>query len=402
MENQVKERTSEIQQKQEVAEGLRDILAYINSDQSLEKILDHLGIRSVRLMGADGCVIMQYDEQIIIAEGRAGFDLELVKQLEGDPLQLLQNLFTFDNERETVLINNLQKFIRQKLVAKQPEALSWHTWQLEMGVLFHGLIVVPIMVRGGKVAGKLLYFYVNAGPLMKKQEELTELGIIFADQAALAIENASLRAHTELNAVTAERNRIARDLHDAVTQTLFSASLVAEVLPRIYAANESDGSEMLNDLQLMTRGALAEMRTLLIELRPTSFDEMPICDLMRQLAESFISKLDVPVGVSIEGSAILPALVQTAVFRIAQESLNNIQKHGMAKHVDVNLVYSDQSLSLRIWDDGCGFDCDEVKGGHLGLKIMNERAQSIRAKLVIQSKINQGTMILLDWKLQEY
>ncbi len=401
LEHQVKERTFEIQQKQEVADGLRDILAYINSDQLLEKILGHLGVRSLRLMGADGCVVMQYDESIVIAEGRAGFDLEMLKQLEGDPLQLLHKLFSFENEREPVLINNLQKFIRQKMAAKQPEAINWHTWQLEMGILFHGLIVVPIMVRGGKVAGKLLYFYVNANPLMKKQAELSELGIIFADQAALAIENALLREHAEINAVTAERNRIARDLHDAVTQTLFSASLVAEVLPRVYAANESDGSEMLNDLQLMTRGALAEMRTLLIELRPTSFDEMPICDLIRQLAESFISKLDVPVDVSIEGSVILPALVQTAVFRIAQESLNNIQKHGMAKHVQVNLNYNAQFLVLRILDDGCGFDCEEVTGGHLGLKIMCERAQSIGAKLEIESKINQGTMILLDWKPQE-
>jgi signal transduction histidine kinase/ligand-binding sensor domain-containing protein len=401
LEFQVKERTFEIQQKQEVAEGLRDILAYINSDQSLEKILGHLGDRSLRLIGADAYVILQYEEGIILAEGQAGFKDALLEQLARDPLQFLRNLFTIKHERDTVLINNLQKFIRQKVDDKQPEASVWLNWQLSMGILFHGLMIVPILVRGGNVAGTLLYFFGHAGSLIKKQAELSELGIIFADQAALAIENALLREHAETNAVIAERNRIARDLHDAVTQTLFSASLVAEVLPRIYATNPSDGSEMLHDLQLMTRGALAEMRTLLIELRPTSFNEMPLCDLIRQLAESFISKLDVPVEISIKGDSILPAQVQTAVFRIAQESLNNIQKHGMAKHVGIHLTYNDQSLMLQISDNGCGFDCEKVNGGHLGLKIMNERALSIGAKLEIQSKINQGTWIILEWVPQD-
>ncbi|MBI9051053.1 MAG: hypothetical protein JEZ00_16650 [Anaerolineaceae bacterium] len=402
LESQVKERTAEIRQKQEVAEGLRNILAFINSEQSLEEILDHLAKRSVRLMEADAGIILQFDEDIVIAKGRSGFGVQLLQQMDDDPLTFLKNLFEFAEDRKPVVDTNLQKTIRQKIAADSVEAKKWHEWQLKMGIMFHGLISMPMVVRGGKVAGKLFYFYVNTISLMKREQELTELGVIFADQAALAIENSLLRQTAEMNAIATERNRIARDLHDAVTQTLFSASLVAEALPRVYETDNEDSNSMLTDLQQMTRGALAEMRTLLIELRHTSFDEMPLCDLIRQLAESFVGKLDVPLQVNIDGNEMLQAQVQIAVFRIAQEGLNNIQKHGLAKHVEVTLLYDANQLSLCISDDGCGFDCDEVKPGHMGLKIMRERAQSIGADLKIESKIDHGTEILLSWKLSTY
>jgi signal transduction histidine kinase/ligand-binding sensor domain-containing protein len=402
LENQVKERTQEIRQKQEVAEGLRDILAFINSEKTLEEILDHLAKRSVRLMESDAGIILQYDEQIVIAKGRSGFGIQLLQQMDDDPLSFLKNLFADDVERKPLVNTNLQKVIRQKIADNSSEAKHWHDWQIKMGIVFHGSIAVPVVVRGGKVAGYLFYFYVNTISLMEREKELMDLGIIFADQAALAIENSQLRQNAEMNAVAAERNRIARDLHDAVTQTLFSASLVAEAIPRVYESDVEDGISMLTDLQQMTRGALAEMRTLLIELRHTSFDEMPLCDLIHQLGDSFIAKLDIPLHVEIEGNQVLPPAVQIVVFRIAQEALNNIRKHGNANHVEIRLSYDENLLNLCVCDDGCGFDCDEVKPGHMGLKIMRERAQSIGAAIQIKSKINEGTEIFLSWNMSAY
>ena len=402
LEKQVNERTYEIQQKQEVADGLRDILAYINSDQSLEEILAHLAKRSIRLMNADTCVVLQYEEEICICEDGDGPDSHLFKKLGTDnPLEYMQKLFCAGEDRQVGINYNLQKSIRQKMNNGSEEASLWYEWQMQYGRIYHGLVTFPIMVRGGKVAGNLLYFYQNTNPIHKKDAEIMELGVIFADQAALAIENALLRQTAETNAVTAERNRIARDLHDAVTQTLFSASLVAEVLPRIYDEDAQEGYGMLKDLQQMTRGALAEMRTLLIELRPTSFDEISLGELIRQLADSFVGKLDVPVNINVQGNAVLPPAVQTAIFRIAQEALNNIQKHGQARHVDVHLEYTHDMAQLCIQDDGCGFDYDSVQAGHMGLKIMRERSDAIGAKLSIQSKINYGTTINLLWKADE-
>jgi signal transduction histidine kinase/ligand-binding sensor domain-containing protein len=402
LENQVKERTYEIEQKREVAEGLRDILAFINSDQSLDEILGHLARRSIRLMKADACVILEYDEDILIHEGSSGLDMQILHDVsEVDTFTFMQQLFCDDNGQEPQIYDNLQKHIRLLIDAGSEQAAAWHRWQLNHGLVFHGLISFPIRVRGEKNAGILFYFYMNANPLIRKPVELTELGIIFADQGALAMENALLRQTAEMNAVAAERNRIARDLHDAVTQTLFSANLVAEVLPRVYKGDMDEGNQMLKDLQQMTRGALAEMRTLLIELRPTSFSEMPLSELVRQLTDSFVGKLDLPLQVNIKGSQVLAASVQTAVFRVAQETLNNIQKHGMASLVRVKLDYDDKQMLLEITDNGCGFDSQNVTAGHFGLQIMRERAQAIGAFLKIESKINCGTTITLEWKAQE-
>ena len=106
-----------------------------------------------------------------------------------------------------------------------------------------------------------------------------ELDYLFARQIALALDNAELRSRAEQAAIENERSRIARDLHDAVTQTLFSASVVAEALPRVWERDPAEGRAALDELRLWTRGALAEMRTLLMELRPAALIEKPLPDL---------------------------------------------------------------------------------------------------------------------------
>jgi signal transduction histidine kinase len=131
-------------------------------------------------------------------------------------------------------------------------------------------------------------------------------------------------------AVTMERTRLARDLHDAVTQTLFSASLIAEVLPDIWKMNQAEGWNRLDELRQLTRGALAEMRTLLIELRPAALTQVPLPDLLRQLCESLIGRARLPIQLCVEGSGKLPADLQIGLYRITQEALNNIIKHARA------------------------------------------------------------------------
>ena len=134
-----------------------------------------------------------------------------------------------------------------------------------------------------EIFGGLMLYYVEA---RKFSAEEIELAVMFGDQAVLAIENARLRAQAERTAVAAERNRIARDLHDSVTQTLFSATLIAEVLPKLTQRDSEEGSRRLEELRQLTRGALAEMRTLLLELRPATLTEVSIEELLRQLTEA--------------------------------------------------------------------------------------------------------------------
>jgi PAS domain S-box-containing protein len=198
-------------------------------------------------------------------------------------------------------------------------------------------------------------------------------------------------------AVTADRTRLARDLHDAVTQTLFSASLTAEVLPDLWDMDVEEAKRSTEELRQLTRGALAEMRTLLLELRPATLTQTRLSDLIRQLCEAFIGRSRLPIKLSIEGDCKLPPEVQVACYRIAQESLNNVFKYGRATQVDVNLFTSPSCVRFVICDNGIGFDTSIVKATSLGMRIMRERAEAIGAELQISSTPGTGTCVEVTW-----
>ena len=202
------------------------------------------------------------------------------------------------------------------------------------------------------------------------------------------------------SAVASERNRLARELHDAVTQTLFSASLIAEVLPQLWQSNPPEASLRLAELRKLTRGALAEMRTLLVELRPNALVEVPLPELLRHLTEGTTGRSLIPIQLEVEGQAKLPPDLQVAFYRIAQEALNNIIKHANATQVNVHLQLGD-CLRLSIIDDGVGFDPASIPPDHLGLKIMRERAETVGAKLSIYSEPGEGAVVTVAWETCE-
>jgi signal transduction histidine kinase len=198
-------------------------------------------------------------------------------------------------------------------------------------------------------------------------------------------------------AVVAERTRLARDLHDAVTQTLFSASLTAEALPTLWVADQAEGLRTTEELRQLTRSALAEMRTLLLELRPSAVTRARLEDLMRQLIEATVSRVRIPVHFSAEGQRTLPDDVKVALYRIAQESLNNVVKYARAQQVTVDLRQQPMGVRLSISDDGVGFDPGAVGPGHMGQRIMRERADAIGARFAVHSEIGHGTVVTVTW-----
>ncbi|MAU00562.1 MAG: hypothetical protein CL608_25745 [Anaerolineaceae bacterium] len=214
-----------------------------------------------------------------------------------------------------------------------------------------------------------------------------------ADQLAVAVENARLYEQAEQAAVAAERNRLARDLHDAVTQTLFSASLIADVLPRIWERDLDQGRARLEELRELTRGALAEMRTLLLELRPATLTETSLAELLRQLIQAVGGRSRLPIELIIEGERPLPPEIQVTLYRITQEALNNIAKHAGASQATLKLLFLPQAVSLSIQDNGRGFDPSNAPQHSLGLGIMRERAEKIGAQLTINSQIGEGTVV---------
>ncbi|MBI9045412.1 MAG: PAS domain S-box protein [Anaerolineaceae bacterium] len=220
----------------------------------------------------------------------------------------------------------------------------------------------------------------------------------FMNQAGIAIRNARLFEKTHEIATLEERQRLARDMHDVVTQTLFSASLKAEALSRLW---ERETPEEINnrlvELQRLNRGALAEMRTLLVELRPQSFEKSDLGDLIQQLIDGISGQGSFKISCSIKGKMPLPIDVKMVFFRIAQESLNNISKHSRANIISIDYQNNQDHVYMSINDNGRGFDIALIPPERLGIKIMEERAEKIGANLEIKSSPGKGTSINLQW-----
>ena len=183
-----------------------------------------------------------------------------------------------------------------------------------------------------------------------------ELARTFANQLAVAIDNIYLNEQTGRTAAADERSRIARELHDSVTQTLFTASVLAEATPRIWNKDRDIARQNMEKLSVLIRGALAEMRSLLLELRSDAPPDQSLSQLLNTLAEATRARSNMAVSLSIEGDRELPADVTLTLYRIAQEALNNVIKHAEATRVDITLLNQPDRVELHIRDDGRGFD----------------------------------------------
>ena len=223
----------------------------------------------------------------------------------------------------------------------------------------------------------------------------------FAGDLAAAVENARLTEQARETAVSEERSRLARELHDSVTQLLFSINLIALSLGRLWKRDPDMAERSTSELQRLTRGALAEMRTLLRELRPQTIAATELGTLLNQLGDGLSARHDIPVEVDVGQIGDIPAEVHVALYRIAQEALNNITKHAEASQVAVKLAGDAAAVRLTIVDDGQGFDLKAVPAEHMGLDIMRERAEAIGAELQIDSQPGGSTSIATIWPIPE-
>jgi GAF domain-containing protein len=217
-------------------------------------------------------------------------------------------------------------------------------------------------------------------------------------RAGVAVQNARLYEQVQHAATLEERQRLARELHDAVTQTLFSASLIAEVLPRIWQRDPQQVWARIDELRRLSRGALAEMRTLLLELRPAALTETPLTDLVRQVVEATMSRTAVAIEFTTSGQPRpLPADVQLGLYRLLQEALNNMAKHAQAREARVDLHWTQTGVGVVVGDDGQGFDPANIQPGHLGIGMMHERARNLGVRLSIDSRPGEGTTVSIEW-----
>ena len=231
--------------------------------------------------------------------------------------------------------------------------------------------------------------------------EHARLLLAVSSQTALAMRHSQLLAQERDVAVMAERNRIARDLHDAVSQTLFAANVLAGTLAGTLEREpppERQGVlDQVRALERLSRGALAEMRLLMLELRPDAMQAMSVADLLQQAIEAVGCRGEVTIAQALAREDALAPGQRVHLYRIAQEALANIARHSGAEHVEIEWTTGPGArATLRIADDGAGFDPDLPCPGHFGLSNMRSRAQEIGAVLTIMSAPGQGTQLRVE------
>jgi signal transduction histidine kinase len=363
-----------------LAEALREIAALLTSTLDTHEVLVRILTTLARVVPHDAANILL---------------------MKGDHIDTAR----FLGYRNDCLMSSLKvpvweiPFLQEMAATRSPllaaDIDEHHFWDSLDGVEdLHAYAGIPIILQD-RVIGFISVYSRTAGFFTPEHaERLT----IFGEQAAIALQNAQLFEQSQALATLEERQRLARELHDSVSQTLFTSNVVAESALRQWEHNTERARTLLEQVHTLTKSALAEMRILLLELRPASFAGVSFKQLTEQLVESMRSrKLQLAIVTDVDDIEGLPPDVHMTLYRILQESLNNVIKHSRAGAVHITVREQDDTVRLVIRDDGAGFEHGAVRPSSLGLGIMKERADAVGATLRINSSVGKGTQVEVTW-----
>lgn len=367
------------------AEALLDIVLAINSslalDQVLERILSNVG-KAVAYEHLS-ILLVESDEAVVVGIQNKGKTYDNINAIKGRRFLIRESehLSAMFASRESIIVPDL----------KNPPA-----WMLASDINQAGALLGAPIVVDNHLIGFLCVF-------SSKSEFFTPLHaqqlITFANQAGIAINNARLFEQAQSVAILRERQRMAQELHDAVNQDLFAASTYADLLPRAIQNKPQAVTQYASKISTLIRGAVDQLRMILIELHPDTLTTTGLDILIQQLCEVFSRQLGISIDFSANTSLILEETIQIALYRIVQEALHNVSKHAQATRLRVMLYATDKELLLTIEDNGSGFDPNMIREVHFGVRGMRERARTINAELMIDSVIASGTKIILRKKL---
>jgi signal transduction histidine kinase len=253
---------------------------------------------------------------------------------------------------------------------------------------------VPIAAKGTVIAAFYMTDKIGAEEFSEHDQAAVEM---LAAHAAIAIENARLFERIGELSVIEERTRLARELHDSVSQTLFSISLLADAAAALIDRDAPKTRMQLQELREMARAANEEMRSLIFELRPADIDTEGLATTLGKHVDVLRRVYPMQIDFKEDGSGRPPAEVEREVYRIAQEAINNAIKHSQADRIDVELTTSNGMIRLSIADNGRGFEpaAAQLRGTRLGITSMEERAAAVNGVLRIKSS-EGGTRVELE------
>jgi nitrate/nitrite-specific signal transduction histidine kinase len=382
LEERVADRTKILQRRALQLETSTQVSREITSILDIDELLDRVVSLTVNTFGYYYVAIFLVDEQFNTLVFRSGSG-----EVE-TPLSVRENPFligpgSLNGEaacrNEIIVVNDVKNDPRYRYEKKIPDTNSE--------------LVVPLRV-GDRVIGTL--------DVQSKEMEAfhqDDIKIIqgLGDQVAIAIENARLYAKTRALAVLEERNRLARDLHDSVSQSLYGLVAFSGAGRDLIDANKIEPvREYLERIENTSQQALNEMRILLFELRPPTLEQEGLTNALYHRLSAVEERLGVETILQIDESVHLVEKIEVVIYRIAQEALNNVLKHSKATQVSVRLDYIDRRIELEIKDNGIGFDINELETGGIGLEVMRERTKDIGGTLNILSEPGNGTSVLLQ------
>jgi signal transduction histidine kinase len=361
-------------------EALRTTMAELTAELELSALLRAIVERAAGLLGATGGELGLYDEahqeiQIVVSYN-LGQDYVGTRHKLGEGA-----MGRVAQTRESLILEDYQ------------------AWEGGLSAYAHvrATLAAPLMV-GTRLVG--VFTTVTTDPDRTFNSDDLHLLNLFARQAAIAIENARLYGQARQLAIVQERQRLARDLHDSVSQALYGIRLYSEAAAEELSLGRQDlVVEYLGELQETAQEALAEMRLLIHELRPAVLAEEGLVAALQSRLQAVEGRAGLETEFQVQVEGRLPAELEEELYRIAQEALNNALRHAQASHVLVRLAHSrpEQSIILEIIDNGIGFDPEAVqeKGG-IGLSAMRERTLGLGGKLTVTGEAQGGTCVRVE------
>jgi signal transduction histidine kinase len=370
-------------------QALTRITAGLTVDQPLEVTLRQVVAAADTVPGAAGASIISWGT----ATGRVDVyaDESFPAGYEAALRQTWAAVHPGDAAADTLPTIAIMRGFRTKALSQHRFTCMRPLW-VDAG--WDDVVVVPLSAQGRSFGE--LHVYLPAGTEITGDDEafLTAL----ADQAAVAAQNADLFGAAQQNATLLERQRLARELHDSVSQALFSMTLHARTAQRHLAAAGihpgEPASVEVDRIRALTQGALAEMRALIFELRPGALAEEGLVAALRKQAAAIGARtgLTILVHGPAERPVIDPA-VEEHLYRMALEALNNAVKHAQATEIRIEITSTAEDLMLTVTDDGVGFDTTASAPGHLGQHTMRERAHAAGGTLQVSSSPGHGTVV---------
>lgn len=372
---------------EEYSRILQTIAASLSSALTQQEVIDIFINQAVSRLGAVAGSIVVLDEYQTRLEiiGTHGYSDEVVEKWRYIPLDHPTALIAIAVRDGTPL------WLR---TPGDREALAPMTSNLSSEEQHQAWAILPFNIRDHFIGAIGLGF----GSARTFDEAEQSFFLTLTDYCAQALDRARLTEQARAVAAFEERQRLARDLHDAVSQVLFASASISESLPRIWERDSQKGMAYLQNVVTLNRGALAEMRKLLLELRPEAIVRAPFGELLTHLARALEAQKEIRVELhlDIEGDGLFPPDAHVAFYRISQEAINNVAKHSGAARLDIKCVYRDRNFRLVIEDNGRGFDPKRASMG-IGMNSMRERAAAIGATVTIDGEVNRGTKLTIEW-----